>query len=143
LGVRPHFGPNRGQLEWHRPCRPTLQNLYHNPIYAGAYVHGRRPVDPRRKIPGRPATGRTTVALLQWEVLIKDHLPAYITWGRYISNVERLAANRARASAMGAPREGPSLLAGLLVCGRCGCRMMVAYNGRRARRWRARCWTTW
>ena len=82
LGVRPHFGPNRGQLEWHRPCRPTLQNLYHNPIYAGAYVHGRRPIDPRRKIPGRPATGRTTVALLQWEVLIKDHLPAYITWGR-------------------------------------------------------------
>jgi DNA invertase Pin-like site-specific DNA recombinase len=133
LGVRPHFGPNRGQLEWHRPCRPTLQDLYHNPIYAGAYVHGRRPVDPRRKIPGRPATGRTTAKLLQWEVLIKDHLPAYITWDRYLANVERLAANRARASAMGAPREGPSLLAGLLVCGRCGCRMMVAYNGPQSR----------
>jgi DNA invertase Pin-like site-specific DNA recombinase len=133
LGVRPHFGPNRGQLEWHRPCRPTLQNLYHNPIYAGAYVHGRRPVDPRRKIPGRPATGRTTTRLLQWEVLIKDHLPAYITWDRYLANVERLAANRARASAMGAPREGPSLLAGLLVCGRCGRRMMVAYNGPKSR----------
>jgi DNA invertase Pin-like site-specific DNA recombinase len=133
LGVRPHFGPNRGRLEWHRPCRPTLQNLYHNPIYAGAYVHGRRRVDPRRKIPGRPATGRTSVPLLQWEVLIKGRLPAYITWDRYISNVERLAANRARAFAMGAPREGPSLLAGLLVCGRCGCRMMVAYNGTQPR----------
>jgi DNA invertase Pin-like site-specific DNA recombinase len=133
LGVRPHFGPNRGQLEWHRPCRPTLQNLYHNPIYAGAYVHGRRPVDPRRKIPGRPATGRTVAKLLQWEVLIKDHLPAYITWERYMANVERLAANRSRAFAMGAPREGPSLLAGLLVCGRCGSRMMVAYSGTQSR----------
>jgi DNA invertase Pin-like site-specific DNA recombinase len=133
LGMRPHFGPNRDQLEWHRPCRPTLQNLYHNPIYAGAYVHGRRPVDPRRKIPGRPATGRTTAKLLQWEVLIKDHLPAYITWDRYMANVERLAANRARAFALGAPREGPSLLAGLLSCGRCGCRMMVAYNGSQPR----------
>jgi DNA invertase Pin-like site-specific DNA recombinase len=133
LGVRPHSGPNRGQLEWRRPCRPTLLNLYHNPIYAGAYVHGRRPVDPRRKIPGRPATGRTTAHLLQWEVLIKDHLPAYITWDRYVTNVERLAANRARAFALGAPREGSSLLAGLLVCGHCGCRMMVAYGGTSSR----------
>src|SRR5215213_3762972 len=133
LGVRPHSGPNRGQLEWRRPCRPTLLNLYHNPIYAGAYVHGRRPVDPRRQIPGRPATGRTTAPLLQWEVLIQDHLPAYITWDRYLANVGRLAANRARAFALGAPREGPSLLGGLLVCGHCGCRMMVAYGGTSSR----------
>jgi DNA invertase Pin-like site-specific DNA recombinase len=133
LGVRPHSGPNRGQLEWRRPCRPTLLNLDHSPIYAGAYVHGRRPVDPRRQIPGRPATGRTTAPLLQWEVLIRDHLPAYITWDRYLANVGRLAANRARAFAMGAPREGPSLLGGLLVCGRCGCRMMVAYGGPQSR----------
>ena len=133
LGVRPHFGPNRGQLEWHRPCRPTLQNLYHNPIYAGAYVHGRRPVDPRRKIPGRPATGRTTTKLLQWEVLIKDHLPAYITWDRY--HGQRGATGRQPGPGVrhGGAREGPSLLAGLLVCGRCGCRMMVAYNGSQSR----------
>jgi len=133
LGVRPHSGPHRGQLEWRRPCRPTLLNLFHKPIYAGAYVHGMHPVDSRRKVPGRPATGRTTVALLQWEVLIKDHLPAYITWDRYVANVERLAANRARAFAQGAPREGPSLLGGLLVCGRCGHRMMVAYHGQQSR----------
>jgi DNA invertase Pin-like site-specific DNA recombinase len=133
LGVRPHCGPNRGQLEWRRPCRPTLLNLFHKPIYAGAYVYGLRPVDPRRKVPGRPATGRTTAEFLQWEVLIKDHLPAYITWDRYVANVERLAANRARAFARGAPREGPSLLGGLLVCGVCGHRMMVAYSGKQSR----------
>jgi hypothetical protein len=42
-------------------------------------------------------------------------LPAYITWDRYLANAKRLEANRARAFAMGAPREGPSLLGGLLV----------------------------
>jgi DNA invertase Pin-like site-specific DNA recombinase len=130
LPVRPHSGPNRGQLEWRRPCRPTLLNLYHKPIYAGAYVHGMRPVDRRRQIPGRPGTGRTVAKPDEWEILIKDHLPAYITWDRFLANLKRLEANQARVFAMGAPREGPSLLGGLLVCGQCGCRMMVAYGGR-------------
>jgi DNA invertase Pin-like site-specific DNA recombinase len=133
LPFRPHHGPNRGQLEWRRPCRPTLSNIYHNPTYAGAYVHGRRPVDPRRQVPGRPGTGRTVAPPAEWEILIKDHLPAYITWDRYLANLKRLEANRARAFALGVPREGPSLLGGLLVCGRCGRRMMVAYGNRGSR----------
>jgi DNA invertase Pin-like site-specific DNA recombinase len=58
LPVRPHFGPNRGQLEWHRPNRETLQNLLHHPVYAGYYRHGHRALDPRRQVPGRPGTGR-------------------------------------------------------------------------------------
>jgi len=59
LPVRPHGGPNRDQLEWRRPCRETLQNLLHHPVYAGAYRYGYRPTDPRRKQPGRPSTGRS------------------------------------------------------------------------------------
>jgi hypothetical protein len=69
----------------------------------------------------------------QWEVLIHDHLPGYITWERYESNLRRLAQNRAHAVAMGAAREGDSLLAGLLFCGRCGRRMLVAYTGKENR----------
>jgi hypothetical protein len=133
LPFRLHQGPNRGQLDWRRPCRPTLSNTYHNPTYAGAYVHGRRPVDPRRQVPGRPGTGRTVAPPEEWEVLIKDHLPAYITWDRYLANLKRLEANRARAFALGVPREGPSLLGGLLICGRCGRRMMVAYGNQGSR----------
>jgi hypothetical protein len=49
-------------------------------MYAGAYSYGRHPTDPRRKIPGRPGTGRTTASMNQWQVLMKDHLPAYISW---------------------------------------------------------------
>jgi DNA invertase Pin-like site-specific DNA recombinase len=49
LPVRPHFGANRGDLEWRRPNREALLNLLHHPIYAGAYRWGRREVDPRKK----------------------------------------------------------------------------------------------
>jgi DNA invertase Pin-like site-specific DNA recombinase len=129
LGFRPHHGPNRGQLAWRRPNRATLQNILHHPIYAGAYSYGRRPVDPRRKIPGRPSTGRMVVPAEECAVLLKDHLPAYITWERYEANLEKLERNRARAASLGAPRAGASLLGGLLVCGKCGCRMVVGYQG--------------
>jgi DNA invertase Pin-like site-specific DNA recombinase len=37
MPIRPHHGPNRGQLEWRRPNRVTLQYLVHHPIYAGYY----------------------------------------------------------------------------------------------------------
>lgn len=130
LGVRPHFGADRGNLQWRRPNRVTLTFLLHHPIYAGAYSHGRRPTDPRRKLPGRPATGRKLVPMDSWDVLIRDHLPGYISWQRFEANLARLARNSARVAAMGAPREGDSLLAGLVTCGRCGRRMMVAYSGR-------------
>jgi DNA invertase Pin-like site-specific DNA recombinase len=130
LPVRPHFGPNRGNIEWRRANRVTLNFMLHHPIYAGAYSHGRRPIDPRRKVPGRPATGRRVVPMEEWEVLIRDHLPAYITWQQYEANLEKLAQNRAHAAAMGAPRDGGSLLAGLVVCGRCGYRMLVSYPSR-------------
>src|SRR5262245_1417150 len=76
LPFRLHQGPDRGQLAWRRPCRPTLSNLYHNPTYAGAYAYGRRSVDPRRQVPGRPGTGRRVVPPAEWAILIKDHLPA-------------------------------------------------------------------
>ena len=70
--------------------------MLHHPIYAGAYSHGRQRIDPRRKVPGRRSTGRTTVPMEEWDVLRKDDLPAYITWDRYLANQERLEQNRAR-----------------------------------------------
>lgn len=133
LPVRPHFGPNRGKLEWHRPNRETLQNMLHHPVYAGYYRHGHRALDPRRKVAGRPGTGRTIHKPDDCSVLLEGRCPAYITPERFWANQERLAANRARAEAAGAVRQGPSLLGGILRCGRCGQRMMVAYGGRASR----------
>ena len=129
IPVRSNSGPNRGELEWRRPNRTTLSNLLHHPSYAGAYRFGHRPIDPRRKQPGRPATGKQIRRPEECLVLIRDRLPAYITWDRFRANQERLEANRARQDRPGAPRQGPSLLAGLLRCGRCGRRMIVRYSG--------------
>jgi DNA invertase Pin-like site-specific DNA recombinase len=131
LGVRVREGPAKGTLEWRRPNRMTLQNLLKHPLYAGAYASGRRQVDPRKKQPGRPCTGRVTRARHAYHVLLKDHVPAYITWVQYEQHLARLAANRARADTIGAVRHGPALAAGLLVCGRCHCRMQVRYGGPR------------
>ena len=129
LGVRNRQGPAKGALEWRRPNRMTLQNVLKNPIYAGAYAYGRRQVDRRKKQPGRPSTGRVTQLRQDYHVLIPDHHPAYITWEQYERNLSRLEANRAHAETPGAVREGASLLAGLVTCGKCGRRMQVTYGG--------------
>ena len=133
IPVRSNSGPNRGELEWRRPNRATLSNLLHHPSYAGAYRFGHRPIDPRRKQPGRPTTGKLIRRPEECLVLIRDRLPAYISWERFESNQERLDANRARHGRPGAPRQGASLLAGLLRCGRCGQRMCVRYSGAKNR----------
>ena len=126
LPDRERSGPGKGDLVWRRPNRATLQNLLHNPIYAGAYVYGRRTVDRQRQRPGRPSTGRVTNHPEDWDVLLKDQLPAYITWERYERNLAQLAANRAHA--FNVPRGGPALLSGLLICGRCGHKMSPSYH---------------
>ena len=135
LPVRAQSGPSKGELEWRRPTRETLQNLLHNPAYAGYYAYGRRQVDPRRKIAGRPDTGKVVKDSSEWLVLLPGRLPAYITPEEYEANVARMAADRQTAEAPGAPRDGAALLSGLLRCGRCGGhRMSVSYHdGSRAR----------
>lgn len=129
IPVRVVGGANKGQLEWRRPNRPTLQNLLRHPSYAGAYRYGHRPTDPRKKQPGRPQTGKLIRRPEECLVLIRDRLPAYITWERFEANQQRLASNRNTATTPGAPQNGPSLLAGLVRCGRCGRRMAVRYGG--------------
>jgi DNA invertase Pin-like site-specific DNA recombinase len=128
LPIRPHFGANRGELEWRRPNRATLLNLLHHPIYAGAYRWGHREIDPRKKVPGKPASGRTFHAHDDCRVLIRDRFPAYITWDEFERNQHKLAENSTLGKTLSAPRHGPSVLAGLVVCGRCGHRMLVSYT---------------
>jgi DNA invertase Pin-like site-specific DNA recombinase len=126
LPCRVHSGNERGSLQWRAPSRATLSTMLHNPIYAGAYVYGRRRTDPRRQQPGRPSTGRCVVATGEWQVLLKDRLPAYISWAQFEANVRQIKANLAQVK--GTIRHGPSLLAGLVVCGRCGLRMATQYR---------------
>ncbi|HEX7927907.1 MAG TPA: recombinase family protein, partial [bacterium] len=128
LGVRVREGPGKGQLVWRRPNRATLQNLLKHPLYAGAYVYGRRQLDRRRSRPDHPQRGRVVRARPDWHALLPDRCPAYLSWEQYEHNLARLAANRNQASARGAVRKGDALLAGLVVCGRCDVRMGVHYQ---------------
>jgi DNA invertase Pin-like site-specific DNA recombinase len=126
--VRPLKGEQRGQLRWHRPNRPTLQAILTHPIYAGFYRWGYRTTDPRRQRPEQPRSGRVTRPLSECLVLLPGRCPAYISEDRFRANQQRLRDNRSSQQTRGAARRGPSLLGGLLVCARCGCRLMVNYT---------------
>jgi DNA invertase Pin-like site-specific DNA recombinase len=127
MPVRPHFGSDRGELTWRRPNRVTLCNMLHHPIYAGAYRWGHREVDARKKIAGRPTTGRTLKSHEDCRVLIRDRFDAYIDWETFERIQQQLRENSHLGTTLSAPRHGPSVLAGLVVCGRCGHRMLVQY----------------
>ena len=126
MPVRSRSGPQKGDLEWRRVNRASLLNLFANPIYAGVYAYGVRAVDKRRQKPGRPGTGRRPPRSGEAEVFLHDCLPAYISFERYRRNQAQLQSNRAAWG--GAPRAGTALLSGILVCGRCGLRMLAQYN---------------
>ncbi len=127
IGVRVKGGIHKGELEWRRPNRSTLQGLLKNPAYAGAYVFGRRSVSSRQEGTGHVRLGSVRLKPEDWQVFIPDRLPAYISWEQYQRNIAQMKANQSRADAPGHIRRGPSLLAGLLICGKCGCRLTVRY----------------
>jgi len=132
MPVRPLRGPAPHDLEWRDATASQVLAVLRNPAYAGAYVYGRRRVNPIRQKPGaHPSTSK--VSIDDWEVCIKDAHPGYIDWEEFMTNQRRLAdnVNRYEAGHRGVPRRGTALLQGLAVCGRCGRRMSVRYSGPR------------
>jgi hypothetical protein len=106
-----------------------------NPAYAGAFVHGRRTSDLRRQPPGRRTPVMVRRPMEEWQCIIQDAYPAYISWTQSLANQARLSDNAQRYTeptgrGRGAPREGAALLQGLATCGLCGHRMYVAYRRR-------------
>lgn len=127
MPIRARTGAKKGQLEWRRPSIPTLAQTLRHPIYAGAYTFGRRPADRKGKFsPGKRY--RPWVPMEQWKVLIKNRLPAYISWTQYLKNRERIKQNQNGSACQGVPRRGAALLPGLLVCGTCGRHMQPSYH---------------
>ncbi len=139
LPIRPHTGPNRGNIVWSRPTRDAVTTILTHPLYAGTYRYGFRQIDPRRKNPEKRGSGRVVMNPEDYHALIPNHCPGYITAERFERNQRCLAENRSRAGSRGAPREGSSLLGGMIFCGRCGRRMAIHYSGRE-RTLRYVCW---
>lgn len=120
-------GPDRGQIVWKRASYGAIYQILKHPAYAGAYTYGKhRSV----RLPG--AQHEAIIQRLpmeEWEVLIQDAFPGYITWTQYLRNQERLRENAMGANwTRGAPGEGVALLQGIAFCGRCGRALRVRYR---------------
>ncbi len=124
---RLYTGPHRGELAWGEPLLCRVLHVLHNPRYAGAFFYGRTRT--RKTLDG--STRTVVQAREQWHALLPDSHVGYISWNEYEENERRLHDN---GQAMGqeifktATREGPALLQGLVLCGRCGQRMAVRYH---------------
>jgi DNA invertase Pin-like site-specific DNA recombinase len=131
---RVHTGPHKGEVVWAILGHSQVLRILHNPRYAGAFVYGmshtRKTIDGNVKIVRVPKD--------EWEILIPGAHPGYIGWEDYERNLRCL---RQSAQALGSQRrksparEGPALLQGLVLCGRCGERMTVRYHSRHGRLW--------
>jgi hypothetical protein len=127
------WGGSSTKLQWKLPSQSFVDNVLHNPFYAGAYVYGRRPnktvfSDGRltRKA-GNPLPPE------ECRVFIKDHHEGYISWEEFQRNRERMHRNSMKFCSdptVAAVRSGHGLLAGLLRCGHCGRKLQVRYWGK-------------
>ena len=117
------------EVVWMRPSYQAIHTVLRNPSYAGAYVYGQRGPE-RGGAPGPDRTGpRRRFALDQVDVLLRDHHPAYVSWERHLAIRAALQDNSTQFKpSHGAPRRGGGVLQGLVVCGRCGCRMRLHYG---------------
>ena len=123
-------GPRKGEVDWQPLRHHAVLRVLHNPRYAGAFTYGRHREQPR---PGRKRGSSITVPRQEWISFIPGAHPGYITLDQWEANIARLAANAAahgRDRAAGPPREGPALLQGIIICGRCGGRMTIRYHAR-------------
>jgi len=127
---RPSDEGRMTNLEWMPTRYRNVISVLKNPFYAGVYVYGK--TEKRTAI----VEGRARKSyghgkpIGTWEVMIKDHHKGYISWVEYERNQKQLATNTyGWPGGAKSGRGGRALLSGVLVCGRCGRRLSVAYTG--------------
>jgi hypothetical protein len=118
-----------GEAQWVTPSYHQVHSVLTNPAYAYGKARRERYVDEH----GMPRTRIRRLPRADWEVLIWEHHPGFIDRATFEANQARIARNtRPRAHEPGgAIREGAALLQGIAVCGRCGRKLKVHYQGRR------------
>jgi DNA invertase Pin-like site-specific DNA recombinase len=125
-----------GEVRWVEPSYHQVHSVLTNPVYAGAYAYGKTRRERYVDEHGQPRKRIRRLPREEWGVLIWDHHPGFIDRETFERNKSRIARNtRPRAHEPGgAIREGQALLQGIAVCGRCGRKLMVHYQGRRGHR---------
>ena len=122
-------GADAGKLVWVQPTYQMIQQVLTSPVYAGVFVYGRRKLE---MTPGDPPTlNERRRPIEEWDIVVPGVYPAYLTYDQYLRNRQQLRDNMYNFAkkGRGAPREGPALLQGLMLCGRCGRRMTVSHGG--------------
>ena len=108
---------------WRLPPYNIVHNILTNPIYAGAYAFGRTTsrisvVDGRKRVHrgvNRPID--------EWDVLIKDHHAAYITWDEFERNLKAIANS---ATGMSSSLAGRPVKASCCCLGFCAAAIAAA-----------------
>ncbi len=126
-------GPQVNQIVWKVASESAVTDLLKNPAYAGVFAYGRRQGDPMLRKPGRSATGLRRKPMTEWLQCMQNAYPAYITWGQFLANQERIQQNglwfmEKRQKAQGIVRKGAGLLQGMVLCGHCGYHMQTVYK---------------
>jgi len=121
------------EIQWVVPTYHQIHSVFENPVYAGAYAFGKTRRERYVDEHGQPRQRMRRLPQAEWDVLIWEHHRGYIDRATFDQHRGRIAANtRPRAhEAAGAVREGAALLQGIAVCGRCGRKLKVHYQGRR------------
>jgi len=127
-----HRPAGSGELIWQTLHHKKALDTLHNPRYAGAFCFGKHRTwkDPQGQ------WHSVSLPPEKWPILIKDAHPGYISWEEFEENQNRLKHNqqaRALERQSGPAREGPALLQGLVICGKCGRRMTLRYHQRGGR----------
>lgn len=117
-----------GEIFWRELSEASVLNTLHNPRYAGAFCFGRT----RSWKDGEGRVHVEEVPREQWRFVRPDAHPGYLSWDEFLTNQALLHQNHQRHGGglrpAGPPREGPALLQGLVVCGKCGRAMTVRYH---------------
>jgi DNA invertase Pin-like site-specific DNA recombinase len=130
LGFRVQRGARRGELEWRDPLPTRIIAILKHPFYAGAYAYPIHRPGKKNPVTGKTEGGTWFVPPEEFDILIRDRLPAYISWDQYLANLDQLKQNRSLKESRGVPRRGEALLAGLVECGQCGYRMLTKHRER-------------
>jgi DNA invertase Pin-like site-specific DNA recombinase len=117
------------KINWRIPDYQTVYRILTNPLYAGIYVYPKTKT--RLQIEDGNIVKKSGLKANKDEtvVLIYDLFPAYITKEQYQRNQQILNENAIMKSQtnQGAPRQGTSILTGLVFCAHCSRKLRVRY----------------
>ncbi len=128
---RPSDGKKMVSFDWTPIRYRNVISVLKNPFYAGVYAYGKS--EKRTTlVEGRlRKTYKHGKPVDQWDAMLKEHHEAYIDCAEFERNQKQLAVNAyGKEGVEKSGRGGRALLAGMLCCGRCGRRLVVAYTGR-------------